>query len=97
MDNFHEYTQQKRLNYERAMNKYSRNLQENNTTTKFITNIIYYITKKLQINFIFEKSAHHKESYYEKIMRYFEKLSKLDVSMVSAFLLAFHAQGTLVM
>ena len=49
----HGYTQQKRLNYERAMNKYSRNLQENNTTTKFITNIIYYITKKLQINWSF--------------------------------------------
>ena len=78
------------------MNKYSRNLQENNTTTKFITNnLLHY--QEITNQFHFEKSAHHKESYYEKIMRYFEKLSKLDVSMVSAFLLAFHAQGTLVM
>ena len=53
----HGYIQQKGLKYERAMNKYIGNLQENNTTTKFITNIIYYITKKLQINLILKVSS----------------------------------------
>ena len=32
----HGYTQQKRIKHERAMNKYTGNLKENNTTTKFI-------------------------------------------------------------
>ena len=39
----HGYTQQKRLKHERAINKYTGNLQEKNTTTNFITNVIYYI------------------------------------------------------
>ena len=58
----HGYTQQKRLKHERAMNKYTGNLKENNTTTKFITNIIYYITKKLQINLILKVSSPQRES-----------------------------------
>ena len=42
---------------EQRRNRNSANLQENNTTTKFITNRIYYITKKLQINLILKVSS----------------------------------------
>ena len=56
---------EKRLKHEGAKNKYTGNLQENNTTTKFITNIIYYITKKLQINLILKVSSPQRESLRE--------------------------------
>ena len=59
----HGKTQQKKLKHERAMNKYTRNLEENKTTTKFITNIIYYITtKKLQLNLILKVISPQRES-----------------------------------
>ena len=53
----------KRLKHERAMN--TGNLQENSNTTKFIRNIIYYITKKLQINLILKVSSPQRESLRE--------------------------------
>ena len=53
----HRYTQQKRLGHERAINKYTSKLQEKDTTTNFITNVIYYNTKKLQINLILKVSS----------------------------------------
>ena len=43
----HRYIQQKRLDPERAINKYTGKLHERNTKTNFITNVIYYNTKKL--------------------------------------------------
>jgi len=45
-----------------------------NTTTNFITIVIYYIPKKLQLNFIF-KLAHHKESLREdKVLKVMYKV-----------------------
>ena len=61
----HGYAQHKRLKHERAINKYRRNLQEKNTTTNFITIVIYYITKNLQINLILKVSSPHRESLRE--------------------------------
>ena len=79
----HGYTQKERLKHVGAMNKHTGSLQEKNSTTTLMTNVVYYITNKLYINLIL-KSAHHKESRGEKIIRYFEKFSKLDVFMVLA-------------
>ena len=58
----HGYTQHKRLKHERAINKYTSNLQEKNTTTNFITIVIYYIIKNLQINLILKVSSPQRES-----------------------------------
>ena len=94
----HGHTQQKRLKHERAMNKlYTGNLQGKNTTTNFITNVIYYITKKLQMNFILKVSSPQRESPREDTQMILKSSQKLDVSMVSARLLSLRAQGTLVM
>ena len=60
----HGYKQQKRLKHERAINKYTSNLQEKNTTTNFII-VIYYITKNLQINLILQASSPQRESLRE--------------------------------
>ena len=59
------HTQQKGLKHERAINKYTGNLQEKNITTNFISNVIYYITNKLQINLIFKVSSPQRESQRE--------------------------------
>ena len=60
-------TQQKKLKHETAMNKlYTDNLWENNTTTKFITNIVHYITKKLQINLILKVSSLQRETLWQE-------------------------------
>ena len=85
----HGYKQQKRLKYERAINKYTGKLKETKTTTNFITKIIYYSTKKLQINLTLKVSSPQRESY-------FEKFSKLDVSMVSVPLFSLCALETVV-
>ena len=61
----HGYTQQKGLKHERAINKYIWNLKEKNTTTNFITTVIYYITKNLQINLILKVSSPQRESLRE--------------------------------
>ena len=58
----HGYTQQKRLKHEREINKYTGNLQGKNTTTNFVTNVIYCISKKLQINLILKVSSPQRES-----------------------------------
>ena len=87
----HGYSHQLRVKHERAMNKYGKN-----TATKFITKGIYYITRNYK-SIWFWKSAHHKESNEEKIIIYFEKFSKLCLSMVSALLLSPRAQEFLVM
>jgi len=71
------------------------NLQGKNTTTNLYNTVIYYINKKLQINVILKVSSVQRGS--EKAMRYFEKFSKLNVSMVSASLFSLSTQGTLVM
>ena len=94
----HRYTQQtERLGHERAMNKYTGKLQEKDTTTDFITNVIYYNTKKLQINLVLKVSSPERESPKRRESDDFEKFSKLDVSMVSPRLLSLRSQGTLVM
>ena len=54
-----------RLKHERAINKYTSNLPEKNTTTNFITIIIYYITKNLQINLILKVSSPQRDSLRE--------------------------------
>ena len=61
------------------MSKYTGKLQEKKATTNFITNVIYYNTKKLQINLTLKVSSQETES----LIREVEKFSKLDVSMVS--------------
>ena len=61
----HGYTQQKKLKHKRAMNKYTGNLQEKNTLTNFITNVIYYTANKLQINLILNVSSPQRESHGE--------------------------------
>ena len=61
----HGYTKQKRLKHERVINKYSSNLEEKNATTNFITIVIYYITKNLQINLILKVSSPQRESLRE--------------------------------
>ena len=58
----HGYKQQKRLKYKRAINKYTGKLKETKTTTNFITKIIYYSTKTLQINLILKVSSPQRES-----------------------------------
>ena len=55
----------KRLKHERAINKYTGNLQGKNTAANFITNVIYYITKKVQFNFILKVSSPQTESLRE--------------------------------
>ena len=47
------------------MNKYTGKLQEKDTTTNFITNVIYYNTKKLQINLNLKVSSPETESLTE--------------------------------
>ena len=90
----HGYTQKERLKHNGAMNKHTGKLrQKKNTTPNLMSNVFYYIFKKLHINLIL-KSAHHKES---QIIRYFEKFSKLGVSRVLARLLTLYAQIGLVM
>ena len=47
------------------MNKYTGKLQEKNTTANFITNVIYYYTKKLQINLMLKVRLPERESLRE--------------------------------
>ena len=53
------YIQQKRIKNERAINKYTNSgkLKEKKLQENFIAKVIYYITKKLQINFILKVSS----------------------------------------
>ena len=55
----------KRLKHERGINKYTSNLQEKNTTTNFITIVIYFIIKNLQINLILKARSPQRESLRE--------------------------------
>ena len=87
----HGYKQQKRLKYERAINKYTGKLKETKTTTNFITKVIYYIIyQEITNEFDFESQLTTKR------VRYFEKSSKLDVSMVSVPLFSLCALETVV-
>ena len=61
----HGYTQHQRLKHERAINKFKGNLEEKNTRTNFITIVIYYSTKNLQINLILKVSSPQRESLTE--------------------------------
>jgi len=72
------YKQQKRLKHERAINKYTGKLKEKKTTK-----VIYYLTKKLEINLILKVSSPQRDLLTED-NQIFAKVSKLDVSMVSA-------------
>lgn len=40
----HGYTQKERLKHEGAMNKHTGSLQEKNSTTNLMANVVYYIT-----------------------------------------------------
>ena len=59
------YKQQNRLKHERAINKYPGKLKEKHTTTNFITKVIYYISKKFQINLILKVSSPQRDSLTE--------------------------------
>ena len=93
----HGYAQQKRLKYERAINKYTGNLQKRKYYNKFHNkcNSLHY--QEITNQFDFESQLTTKRVTNRKNLRYFEKFSKLDVSMVSAQLLSLCDQGTLVM
>ena len=73
----HGYTQQTILKHERAINKYTSNLQEQNTTGNFITIVIYYITKNLQINLVLKVRSPQRESVREDD-QIFSKVLKVE-------------------